>query len=111
MVGDKDSRKRNGSRSFLDSCKEKREKVAVLTKEDNFGARMIQDDTELLWIDEWKNEMISDDLLKVASLHKRLSTLLQGCKTCKMGFMLPVITYRTMEPSSQHGTATVHLRH
>ena len=67
VVGDKDSGKTTWVKVFFGLMQ--KEKIAVLTKEENFGAQMIQDDTELLWIDEWKKEMISDDLLK---------TMLQG---------------------------------
>ena len=44
-------------------------KRAVLTKEQHFGASMIKDDTELLFVDEWNVKMMTSDLLK---------TLLQG---------------------------------
>ena len=44
-------------------------KVAILTKEQHFGASMIQDDTQLLFVDEWAEKMMSSDLVK---------TLLQG---------------------------------
>ena len=44
-------------------------KVAGLTKEQYFGASMIEDDTELLYIDEWNDKMLTSDSLK---------TLLQG---------------------------------
>ena len=67
VVGDKDSGKTTWVKVFFGLMQ--RQKIAVLTKEENFGAQIIQDDTELLWIDEWKKEMISDDLLK---------TMLQG---------------------------------
>ena len=67
VVGDKDSGKTTWVKVFFGLMQ--RQKIAVLTKEENFGAQMIQDDTELLWTDEWKKEMISDDLLK---------TMLQG---------------------------------
>ena len=46
-----------------------RNKIAILTKEQNFGASMITDDTELLYIDEWTEKMMTSDGLK---------TLLQG---------------------------------
>lgn len=44
-------------------------KIAILSKEKHFGASMIKDDTQLLYVDEWNAEIMSSDLLK---------TLLQG---------------------------------
>ena len=66
-VGAADSGKSSWSRIFSGLIP--RTKIAVLTKEDVFGASMIEDDTELLIVDEWKKKMLPDDLLK---------TLLQG---------------------------------
>jgi len=39
-------------------------KIAVLTKEKNFGSSMIMEDTELLYVDEWCKEMLSPDSIK-----------------------------------------------
>lgn len=39
-------------------------KIAILTKEKNFGSSMISDDTELLYVDEWCKEMLSPDSIK-----------------------------------------------
>ena len=67
VVGAKDSGKTSWAKVFFGIVP--KEKIAVLTKEGNFGASMIEDDTELLWVDEWTKEMMSEDLLK---------TMLQG---------------------------------
>lgn len=44
-------------------------KVAIVTKESNFGLSMINEGTELLYIDEWCSDMMAADTVK---------TLLQG---------------------------------
>ena len=62
VVGEKNSGKTTWSKVFFGLIP--KQKIAVLSKEDHFGASMINDDTELLWIDEWKKEMLSDDTLK-----------------------------------------------
>ena len=67
VVGDKDSGKTSWARVFTSVIPQS--KIAVLTKEEQFGASMIQDDTELLYLDEWTKKQMSDDLLK---------TVLQG---------------------------------
>ena len=67
VVGDKDSGKTSWARVFFGIMNHN--KIAILTKEENFGASMINDDTELLWVDEWSKAMLPDNLLK---------TLLQG---------------------------------
>ena len=36
-------------------------KVAILTKEQNFGTSMIEEDTQLLYVDEWCKPMMSQD--------------------------------------------------
>ena len=36
-------------------------KVAILTKEQSFGTSMIEDDTQLLYVDEWCKEMMAQD--------------------------------------------------
>ena len=36
-------------------------KVAILTKEKNFGTSMIEEDTQLLYVDEWCKPMMSQD--------------------------------------------------
>ena len=41
-------------------------KVAVLTKEKNFGASMIEDDTQLLYVDEWCKSMMAQDQVKTS---------------------------------------------
>jgi len=67
VVGESDSGKSSWANVFLGLIPES--KVAVLTKEKSFGASMIGDDTQLLYMDEWNQDMVSSDLLK---------TLLQG---------------------------------
>lgn len=67
VVGASDSGKTSWANVFFGIIP--RERIAVLTKEQTFGASMIEDDTELLYLDEWNKEMMSDDLLK---------TVLQG---------------------------------
>ena len=39
-------------------------KVAILTKEQNFGTSMIEEDTQLLYVDEWCKAMMSHDQVK-----------------------------------------------
>ncbi|XP_066918164.1 uncharacterized protein [Clytia hemisphaerica] len=41
-----------------------KEKIAILTKESTFGLSMINDDTELLFVDEWSKEMTPPDIAK-----------------------------------------------
>lgn len=67
VVGDRDSGKSSWANVLFGLID--RSKIAVLTKEQNFGASMIKDDTELLYVDEWTDKMMTPDLLK---------TLLQG---------------------------------
>ena len=67
-------------------------KMAVLTKEEKFGASMIQDDTELLCIDEWNKSTMTDDMLK---------TVLQG------GFFAQAIKHAA--PKMQQMNAGVYL--
>lgn len=72
VVGEKNSGKTSWSKVFFGLMA--KEKIAVLSKEEHFGASMIQDDTELLWVDEWKKEMLSEDTLK---------TMMQGGFFCQ----------------------------
>ena len=67
VVGASDSGKTSWANVFFGIIP--RERIAVLTKEQTFGASMIEDDTELLYLDEWNKEMMTEDLLK---------TVLQG---------------------------------
>lgn len=67
VVGAKDSGKTSWVRVFMGLMD--KEKIAVLSKEEHFGTSMVEDDTELLWIDEWTKDMLPDDTLK---------TMLQG---------------------------------
>ena len=67
VVGAADSGKTSWANIFFGIIP--RENIAILTKEQTFGASMIEDDTELLYLDEWSKEMLPDDLLK---------TVLQG---------------------------------
>jgi len=72
VVGEKNSGKTSWSKIFFGLMP--KEKIAVLSKEEHFGASMIQDDTELLWVDEWKKDMLSEDTLK---------TMMQGGFFCQ----------------------------
>ena len=67
VVGDRDSGKTSWANVLFGIIPEA--KTAMLSKEKNFGASMISDDTELLYVDEWNSDMMTSDLLK---------TLLQG---------------------------------
>ena len=62
VVGEKNSGKTSWSKVFFGLMP--KQKIAVLSKEKNFGSSMIQNDTELLWVDEWKKEMLSEDTIK-----------------------------------------------
>ena len=90
VVGDRNSGKTSWSRVFFGLMP--KEKIAILTKEEHFGTSMITDDTELLWIDEWKKEMLSDDTLK---------TMMQG------GYFSQSVKHQT--PKMQNMQAGVYL--
>ena len=72
VVGEKNSGKTSWSKVFFGLMP--KEKIAVLSKEKNFGSSMIENDTELLWVDEWKKEMLSEDTIK---------TMMQGGFFCQ----------------------------
>ena len=67
VVGEKDSGKTSWARIFFGIMGPN--KIAVLTKEKSFGSSMIEDDTQLLYIDEWSDDTMPADTAK---------TLLQG---------------------------------
>ena len=90
VVGPSDSGKTSWANLFFGIIP--REKIAVLTKEQTFGASMIEDDTELLYLDEWNRDMMSDDLLK---------TVLQG------GYFAQAVKHST--PKMQEMNAGVYM--
>ena len=62
VVGARDSGKSSFAKLFFGLIP--RDRIAAVTKEDNFGASMINDDTELLYIDEWTKKMLTSDEAK-----------------------------------------------
>lgn len=62
VVGAPDSGKSSWANIFFGLIP--RSSIAVLTKEQNFGASMINAGTELLYIDEWTDAMLSSDQVK-----------------------------------------------
>ena len=62
LVGDSDSGKSSLVNILFGIIPQS--KIAIVTKESNFGLSMIGEDTELLYIDEWCTEMMAADTVK-----------------------------------------------
>lgn len=62
VVGAKDSGKSSLANLFFGIMP--RGRIATLTKEANFGCSMINEDTELLYVDEWTEKMLTCDEAK-----------------------------------------------
>jgi len=93
VVGEKDSGKSSWARIFFGMMP--KSKIAVLTKEKTFGASLIKDDTQLIYIDEWCKETVDADLGK---------TLFQG------GIFAQAMKHRAPSmQDNQAGTLTIYL--
>ena len=62
-VGEKDSGKSSWAKIFYGLFP--KSKIASISKEKTFGSSMLEEDTQILWIDEWNEDTLSSDMAKI----------------------------------------------
>ena len=63
VVGEHDSGKTSWVQVLFGVTPQKR--IATISKEKTFGTSMIDDETHLIFVDEWNNQMLSSDQVKI----------------------------------------------